>query len=351
MALAQELQTQEMSLQLGDFSSKAQLSYPSNAGGKVPAVLLIHGSTPEDMGGSIVGPDGKVISSIFGQIAQGLGARGIAVLRYNKRYVSGPGQADTAKFYQLTLKDFLADAQVALNALRQDTHIDPKRIFVYGWSEGSVVAAQLVLQNPDLRGLIVQGPVVRPYVQLFREQFSRVGVPYMQTFAQSGRIGLEGLLQAIRGNGGLLARSQVSFMFDQTSTPQNPKLSRYVDQNHDGLIDLEAEAIPAVNAFYQDTPRAVGIYATSLALPVLQEVAPRLKLPVLILQGQNDANIPATDARLLFDLLQKSGGQPTLRIYSGLGHSLGKASSPTEDNFRPIEGSPIADLVEWIQQH
>jgi uncharacterized protein len=87
-------------------------------------------------------------------------------MRYNKRYVSGPGQADNERFYKLTLQDFLSDAHVALNILRQDPLVDSKRIFVYGWSEGSVVAAQLVLQNPDLRGLVLQGPVVIPFRRL-----------------------------------------------------------------------------------------------------------------------------------------------------------------------------------------
>ncbi len=348
LGLAQT-QHKDLTLQLGDFQSKAQISYPANVSGKLPALLLIHGSTPEDLDGTIMGLEGKPLSSIFGQIAEGLSARGVVVLRYNKRYVTGPGQADATRFYSLRLQDFLSDAQVALNALRRDPLVDPKRIFVYGWSEGSVVAAQLLLQNSGLRGLILQGPVVRPYVELFKEQFSRVGVAYLNQFAQDGKVNLEGLIKAVGGNGGLVARSQVSLLFARDSSPQNPKLNGFIDQNQDGLIDLQKEAVPVVNAFYRDDSGVIGIYASSRALPVLGAVAGKLAIPVLILQGENDANVPATDAKLLADLLQKNPKVPvTLKVYPGLGHSLGKAESITDDNFRPIEAQPIADLVAWI---
>lgn len=351
LALAQNTQRRDLTLKLGDFESKAQITYPVGSGSKLPALLLIHGSTPQDMDATVLGLDGKPLSSIFRNIAEGLSAGGVVVLRYNKRYVSGPGQADTNKFYRLRLQDFLADAQVALNALRQDPRVDPKRIVVYGWSEGSVVAAQLVLNNPDVRGLVLHGPVVRPYVELFREQFSRVGLPYLSGFAKDGKVNLEGLIAAISGKGGALARSQVSLLFARDSTPQTPKLNGFVDQNRDGLIDLQTEALPAVNAFYRDDPNVMGLYASALALPVLRDEANKLQLPILILQGQNDANIPASDAQTLADALVKAGNKSvTFKSYAGLGHSLGKATSITDDNFRPIESQPIGDLLEWLKR-
>lgn len=133
-------------------------AFPAGASGKLPAVLLIHGSTPADLDFTVMGEGGQPLSSIFRDISGALGARGIAVLRYNKHYVSGPGQVDYQKFYgQADLNTFLKDAETALNAMKRDPRVDPRRIFVYGWSEGSSVAAQLVRDHPEVRGLILQG--------------------------------------------------------------------------------------------------------------------------------------------------------------------------------------------------
>ncbi|QII19614.1 alpha/beta hydrolase [Deinococcus wulumuqiensis R12] len=74
----------------------------------------------------------------------------IGIPYYNKHYVSGPGQVDYQKFYgQADLNTFLKGAETALNAMKRDPRVDPRRIFVYGWSEGSSVAAQLVRDHPE----------------------------------------------------------------------------------------------------------------------------------------------------------------------------------------------------------
>jgi len=41
----------------------------------------------------------------------------------------------------------------------------------------------------------------------------------------------------------------------------------------------------------------------------------------------------------------------TLKLYPGLGHSLGPASSVLTDDFTPIAGAPLADLTRWLDAH
>ncbi|KLU58747.1 hypothetical protein CEB3_c47640 [Peptococcaceae bacterium CEB3] len=55
------------------------LSLPDNCCSKVPAVVLVHGSGPADMDESIGA------NKPFRDIAEALSAKGIAVLRYDKR--------------------------------------------------------------------------------------------------------------------------------------------------------------------------------------------------------------------------------------------------------------------------
>ncbi len=345
-AAAQGISSQDLTLQLGDFQSKAQLSYPSNSKGLLPAVLLIHGSTPMDMSATIQW-QGQTVSSIFKQLSDGLSQRGFAVLRYNKRYVTSAGQFDTARYYGLKLQDFLSDARAALHALQSNPLIDPNKIFVYGWSEGSPIAAQLALENPSIKGLIVQGGVAYSYAQTFQQQFPRVGIPYLSQFAQNGLIDIRGVVKALLGDGGLLAVSQAYYLLDQTSTVAKPKLSTFMDKNKDGSIDLELEAKPIISEWFRDDPNSfLGIYASELALPGLIQLAPKLETPTLILQGENDANTSSEGARELDKALKN---MHTLKLYPNLGHSLGEASSLIDDRFRPMDAQPIQDVADWLE--
>jgi uncharacterized protein len=120
-----------------------------------------------------------------------------------------------------------------------------------------------------------------------------------------------------------------------------------MDSNKDNQIDLEREALPVMAFFFQDSPNFLGIYSSALALPGVLELAPKIKTPTLILHGENDANTSIEGARELAQLLPNA----TLKSYAGLGHSLGVAKSVTDDDFRPMEAAPLADLPNWINKH
>lgn len=89
-ALAQQdIQTikyRDLVVNLGNgVKTNAQLTLPAEGNGPFPAVLLIHGSGPNDMNETFA--DIKP----FWQIAQYLTERGFAVLRYDKRGIGEGG--------------------------------------------------------------------------------------------------------------------------------------------------------------------------------------------------------------------------------------------------------------------
>ncbi|UFA50562.1 alpha/beta hydrolase family protein [Deinococcus radiophilus] len=354
-SVAHALETVDTTLTLGDFQSPAQWTYPSQAADPVPAVLLIHGSSPADMDFTYTDPQGKPISSIFKDISQALGEGGVASLRYNKRYVSGPGQVNYERFYgEADLHTFLADAQTALDAMRKNPRIDPERIYIYGWSEGSTVATELVRRNPDVAGLIVQGPVTLDWDDLFEAQLTDVQLPYLRQVAPDGLTeqNLASVLSA--PGGGLVARNAASFTLDPSSFAGGaPKLNPVFDQGGDGVVDLEGDYLTGVrNALAEqiNSPQGfLNIYSPARALPSVTDQAPHLKVPVLILQGENDANTPRQYLTRLTDALTSADVPTTVRIYPGLGHSLGPADSMITDDFAPIAQEPLSDLVEWVR--
>jgi uncharacterized protein len=96
----------------------------------------------------------------------------------------------------------------------------------------------------------------------------------------------------------------------------------------------------------------LAIYAPGRALPTVTAQAPALRLPVLILQGANDANVPPWGAQLLASALARGGNRDhLLKLYPGLGHALGPAASVIADNVRPIAPAPLVDLATWLLQH
>jgi uncharacterized protein len=344
-----------LTLEFAGTPSKAELLLPDRPA-RAPLVLLVQGTGPEDMDGSFASFGGGAVKGSLGTLAHTLAAQGYAVMRFDKRFAAASftpqGATDAQIAYgRLTMRDLLTDARTALNAAVVQPGVDPSQVYVYGWSEGSVIAATLALEV-KARGLIVQGPVVNDYASIFARQFERVGVPYLTTYAQGGKLGLDGLMSSFQGSGSMLAKMQGQLLFDRTSTLDHPVLSTHLDTDHDGVIDLTAEALPAVAGYYRASVPQDPMYAPATSLPTLGTLAPQLKLPVLILQGSNDANIDPADALTLDTALATAGNTDhTLEVYAGLGHSLGKAASVEQDDFAPMEDGPMNDVAAWLKAH
>ncbi|EYB69031.1 hypothetical protein DEIPH_ctg012orf0106 [Deinococcus phoenicis] len=347
--------TRSLTLNLGGVPSRAELTLPAGQG-KAPLVLLIQGTGLEDLNGSYATFGGGRVPGSLGELAHALTRAGFAVMRFDKRHAAASfdpqtAPAASAAYGKLKMTDLLADARTALNTAKAQPGVDPGRVFVYGWSEGSVLAAHLALET-GAGGLIVQGPVVEGYGETFAHQFERVGLTYLAPYAPGGSVDLQGVLAALTGPGSGLAKMQAQLLLSLDSTPQAPKLSTVLDTDGDGRINLRGEALPLIQTFYRSLDTQPGFYGPGSALPTLGALAPRLKLPVLILQGANDGNIDPASAQKLDAALGAGGNTDhTLRLYPGLGHSLGPAPSFTQDTFAPMAQGPMNDMASWLRAH
>ncbi len=350
-----------LSVNFGDFQAKAELTYPAEGQGPFPTVVLIPGSGPEDMNATIqsFGADGKpvILSSIFKQVSDYLSEHGFAVLRYNKHYVTGPGQADFQKFYtKLDLPQMLTDAGKVLAKAEANPKVDKKQVFLYGWSEGSTVAAALAAKHPELAGLIVQGPVTEPWRELFLYQIFEVELPYLRQISPNEQVTIKTLKQLQAGDGGLVAKGMLNYLEDSSSFQTGTlKVNTALDANHDGTLEKSELTRAAFKKLLDDylSPRGFGsIYAAGRALPDVIKQAPNLNMPVLILHGANDANVPASGAEAFNAELGRVGNSDhTLELYPGLGHTLGKTPTVIKDNFQPMAQRPLKDLVGWLKAY
>lgn len=131
--------------------------------GPFPGVLLVHGSGPNDRDETI-GPNKP-----FRDLAHGLAERGIATLRYDKRTLIQPERFQGRAF---TVEDeVLADTRVAFALLREQTQIDPARVYLIGHSLGAMLAPRIAGQlEPAAAGLVLLAPPARSLQTLVVDQ-------------------------------------------------------------------------------------------------------------------------------------------------------------------------------------
>ncbi|MDQ6830224.1 MAG: alpha/beta fold hydrolase [Gemmatimonadota bacterium] len=129
------------------------LTMPRHANGaRVPAVVMITGSGPEDRDeGTPALPGWRP----FRQIADTLGRRGIAVLRLDDRGVGGSEMGPLTA----TSADFADDIRAGLAYLRMRPDIDASKLGLIGHSEGGMIAPMVAATDTTLRGIVlIAGP-------------------------------------------------------------------------------------------------------------------------------------------------------------------------------------------------
>lgn len=267
--------------------------------GPFPAVVIVHGSGPNDRDGSLAA------NKPYRDIAQGLASRGIAVLRYDKR--TFVYREPVAGF---TVDDEITDDAVAAAALlRQTAGIDPERIYVLGHSQGAMFAPRIAEMDGELAGIIMMAGTPHPFDQVLSAQ-----IDYLRSLDPNADVGgLDMLVQ---------------------------------------ILTTIREGADPVAAFGGDESQAA--YWASMLAYTPGETAQRLELPMLILQGARDYQTTMADFEAWTALLGEREdamliAYPSLNhIFMALGdvNRLAVASDYNEPGF--VDAQVIDDLVNWI---
>lgn len=129
--------------------------------GPFPSVVLVHGSGAGDRD-LTMGAGAEQVKP-YRDIAWGLAARGVAVLRYDKRAKVKPfwyfGRAFTVK------DETIDDAVAALQLARQQPGLDPTRSFFIGHSLGGMLAPRIALADGHVAGVIIMAGATREKLQ------------------------------------------------------------------------------------------------------------------------------------------------------------------------------------------
>ncbi|MBI3789705.1 MAG: alpha/beta fold hydrolase [Gemmatimonadetes bacterium] len=141
---------------------------------KMPVVITISGSGPQERDSRLAILPGY---AIFREIADTLGRRGIAVLRFDDRGVGGSGGLETAS--TMTTAGFADDVRAIVVWLRARTDLDGARIALAGHSEGGVIAPMVASTDPGIKAIVLlAGPAYTGLrVSLFQNRQSVDATP------------------------------------------------------------------------------------------------------------------------------------------------------------------------------
>lgn len=309
-AYAQPANFTETEITVGEaWALPGTLTMPKGEG-PFPAVILVHGSGPNDRDETI-GVDGAV--KPFKDLAWGLANQGIAVLRYDKRTkVHGKEMASLTEF--TVQEETIDDALAAIELLRQQEKIDQEKIYVLGHSLGGMLAPRIGAAAEDkLAGLVILAGPARPLEELLLEQTKYLAAADGTTTEQEAA--------SIRQIEALVAKIRDPHL--TFSTPPEELLN-----------------VPA--SYWLD----LRGYEPAAA-------AKNLNMPLLILQGERDYQVTMSD----FAIWQATlGGQSRVQLksYPGLNHlfMLGDEPSLPAEYEKPgnIERVVVTDIAAWLQQ-
>jgi len=239
----------------------------------------------------------------------------------------------TGDWRTASLNDFAQDVVAAVQVLKSRKEIDPKRIGVFGASQGGWVAPLAAVQSRDISFVIsVSGPGVSP-----------------------AEVELDRLENNLRGRG--FPEAEIRVAVDLMNLRY--EVARGVEPVETLLAAVEA-AQDAPWLPYAPLPHTADswLLAHWRNLPLDHDPAPalaKLRVPVLALFGALDRTVlePKNADRWRAALDKGSAQDYTIRIFPTANHMLLEARTGTDEEYPTLqrfvpEYEPI--LLRWLQQ-
>jgi uncharacterized protein len=279
------------------------LTLPKGAG-PFPAVVLVHGSGPNDADETI----GQV--RVFADLAAGLASRGIAVLRYVKRTRVDP----SPEAYRTQHDEVDAAAHAAVALLAATPEIDPHRIVLAGHSQGGYLAPRMAAADPAIRAIAILAGPTRSLEDSLLAQLRYL---------------------AAQSPGDAHAAELVTAAEAFKHTVEDPKLAPDATLTFPiGGVTMPASYFLDVRDYHPDA------------------VAAKLAIPIAVIQGGRDYQVTAADDLPGWQRALAHHRNAKFFTYPALDHGLVAGTGPSTphdyDEAAHVDAQLVSDLAAWI---
>jgi len=288
------------------FTLAGTISRPASAAAtRLPAIVLVGGSGPTDRDSLVFGVP------ILGEIAGSLADAGFVTIRYDKRGVGqSGGRAESATF-----ADYAEDARAAVRFLADRKDVDPKRIAILGHSEGGLVALIAADKEKRIAAVVL------------------IATPGM------------------RGTDVILAQQQRALNRMKLSEEERQAKIDEQKKINDAVVSGNLSQLPANVRRAVDNGEAQSLF-TSDPEKLMKEV----RQPILIVQGELDAQVEAKNADLLEAMAKKrKNGTVDVVKAAGVNHLLTPATTGDVDEYGSLRDKHVAasvtqPIATWLQK-
>ncbi len=261
-----------------------------------PAVLLLSGSGAQDRDGSTM-----LGYRPLRELADSLAAQGIASLRLDDRGVGASG----GDYPSRTINELADDASRALRTLAALPGIDAEALGIVGHSEGALVAMQAVANGADAKALVLLAAPSRPGRELVALQ----------------------------------QRYGATRMVRDSAPDRQPALVEALLQGSSAAIEALRRESRGFRALLGYDPRTA---------------AARVRVPTLLLHGEQDRQVPVGQATELAAALRRAGADATVQRVPAVNHLF--LADPSGDPAgylllpeRRVAPGVVAAVVRWLE--
>ncbi|MDR3690043.1 MAG: alpha/beta fold hydrolase [Fimbriimonas sp.] len=308
-SIARPYDIQPIKFKNGDVQLAGDLLVPKE-GKNHPGVILVAGSMAQTRGAMMF-------------VADSLARAGVVSLVYDKR---GTGES-TGDWHDASNEDLGADISAGVDLLATVPSVDPKRVGVYGHSQGGMIAPFVAVVNPRVKFLISAGGYGGPQ---FEQDLARVNRLLSQTgFSKADQklaMDIYGQFIQTAKTGNILVRR--AFL---------GSLKRY-----EGKEWLDWLGIPPENGFWWK------LYPKTADFDPLKFWA-KVAVPVLLLHGELDDTCPIHPGldRTVQVLNETGHKDVTVKVLPSADHALRLVPKPGQVWSRLAPGF-LGTLSAWI---